>query len=72
MDQSANPAPAPISASVTAPRLLLKNELGVLGVDAGGCCCCGAGVARASSRWDAGDNCVSWDDGADGAGAADL
>jgi hypothetical protein len=35
MDQIAKPAPAPINASVTLPRVLPKNEVGELGVAAG-------------------------------------
>src|SRR5688572_18678747 len=38
MDQIVSPTPAAISASVTLPRVLLKNELGGTGAAAGGCC----------------------------------
>src|SRR4051812_48101018 len=61
MDQMVKPAPAPISASVTLPRVLLKNELGVLGVAAGGCCCVAAAGADARSCRLAVDRRVSFE-----------
>ena len=60
MDQKVNAAPAPINASVTLPRVLLKKELGELGAAAGGSCGAAAGRAVASRPRLAGDRRVSF------------
>jgi hypothetical protein len=61
MDQMVNAAPAPMSASVILPRVLLKKEPGELGVSAGGCCWRAAALAGTSSWRLAGDRRVSFD-----------
>jgi hypothetical protein len=59
MDHTVNPTPAPINASVTLPRVLLKNEVGELGVAAGACCRASAGRAVESRLRLAGDKRVN-------------
>src|SRR5436190_7973783 len=60
MDQSVNPTPAPISARVTLPLPLLKNDFGEVALVApGSCAAAGAGAAVASICRVAGDRRVS-------------
>src|ERR1700755_1443 len=61
MDQMVKPAPAPINASVTLPRVLLKNELDEVGPPAAGWSCLAAFGAAASSCPLPGDRRVSFD-----------
>src|SRR5262245_34565873 len=60
MDQTVKPTPAPINASVTLPRVLLKNEPDVPGAPAGWSCVAAFGAAASSCRL-AGDRRVSFD-----------